>query len=518
MNGKWSINSSMSSFLVSTKKYSYTDFLPFFLGPVKISLSKESEKNIKRSQKHLLHNLKKHRSIYGVNTGFGNLSQIIIDSDDIEKLQINLVRSHASGIGEPLSLGVVRTVMFLKLLTFAKGYSGVSLELVKKIIQLFNKNVLPVIPKKGSVGASGDLAPLGHMALVLIGEGEVFYEGKRLKTALALKKAKIKPLSLKPKEGLSLINGTQVSTAIAIKTLLDGKNLLFSADIAGALSVENSFSSRKVFQKKIHDLKQHPGQRMSAKNIYKLLNKSEIVHSHNNCSKIQDPYSFRCIPHVHGASRDMFANAVNIINNEINSVSDNPLVFDENLIVNSGHFHAEHVAMALDSLAFSFSELGAISERRIHYFMKGIQGKIPPFVCKNPGLDSGYMIAHVTSTSLASENKTLSHPASVDSLPTSGGQEDLVSMAPWAGLKLIQIQKNVNRILAIELIVAGAANSLISSKLKSGDGTSKVLDILKKYCSFSKGDRSLTSEIESVYNILSSGYLYRDISQHLTLE
>ena len=250
MNGKWSINSLMSSFLVSTKKYSYTDFLPFFLGPVKISLSKESEKNIKRSQKYLLHNLKENRSIYGVNTGFGNLSQIIIDSDDIEKLQINLVRSHASGIGEPLSLGVVRTVIFLKLLTFAKGYSGVSLELVKKIIQLFNKDILPVIPKKGSVGASGDLAPLGHMALVLIGEGEVFYEGKRLKTALALKKAKIKPLSLKPKEGLSLINGTQVSTAIAIKTLLDGKNLLFSADIAGALSVENSFSSRKVFQKK----------------------------------------------------------------------------------------------------------------------------------------------------------------------------------------------------------------------------------------------------------------------------
>ena len=518
MNGKWSINSFMTSFLVSTKKYTYNEFEPFFTGPVKISLTKEAEKKIIRSHNNLLNNLKTEKPIYGVNTGYGNLSNISIQGKDLERLQINLIRSHASGIGDPLDLGIVRTIIVLKLLTFAKGYSGVSLELVKKIIQLFNKDIIPVIPKRGSVGASGDLAPLGHMALILIGEGEVFFKGKRLETVSALKKVKIKPLSLKPKEGLSLINGTQVSTAIAIKTLLDGKNLLFSADIAGALSVENSFSSRKVFQKRIHDLKQHPGQRISAKNIYRLLNKSQIVHSHNNCSKIQDPYSFRCIPHVHGASRDMFANAVNIINNEINSVSDNPLVFDENLIVSSGHFHAEHVAMALDSLAFSFSELGAISERRIHYFMKGIQGKIPPFVCKNPGLDSGYMIAHVTSTSLASENKTLSHPASVDSLPTSGGQEDLVSMAPWAGLKLIQIQKNVNRILAIELIVAGAANSLISSKLKSGDGTSKVLDILKKYCSFSKGDRSLTSEIESVYNILSSGYLYRDISQHLTLE
>ena len=518
MNGKCSINSHMVSLNVSTEKYSYNDFLPLFLGPVKISLSKQSEKNIKKSQNFLLNNLKKNRSIYGVNTGFGNLSHILIGSDDSEKLQINLIRSHASGIGEPLSLGVVRTVIFLKLLTFAKGYSGVSLELIKKIIQLINKDILPVIPKRGSVGASGDLAPLGHMALVLIGEGEVFFKGKRLKTHQALKKAKIKPLILKAKEGLSLINGTQVSTAIAIKTLLDGRNLLLSADMAGALSVENSFSSRKVFQKKIHDLKQHPGQRISAKNIYKLLSNSEIVQSHNNCGKIQDPYSFRCIPHVHGACRDIFTSAVNIVNNEINSVSDNPLIFDENLIVSSGHFHAEHVAMALDSLAFSFSELGAISERRIHYFMKGIQGKIPPFVCKNPGIDSGYMIAHVTSTSLASENKTLSHPACVDSLPTSGGQEDLVSMAPWAGLKLIQIQKNVNRILAIEFIVAGAANYLISSNLKSGDGTSKVLEILKKHCSFSKGDRSLTAEIESVYNILSLGYLYRDISQHLILE
>ena len=283
-----------------------------------------------------------------------------------------------------------------------------------------------------------------------------------------------------------------------------------------AISLEAYNCRTNPFFEGLGRIRPHEGQMKSAVKITELLFDSGLHNSENQA--VQDPYSFRCIPHVHGASRDMFSNAVNIVNNEINSVSDNPLVFDENLIVSSGHFHAEHVAMALDSLAFSFSELGAISERRIHCFMKGIQGKIPPFVCKNPGLDSGYMIAHVTSTSLVSENKTLSHPASVDSLPTSGGQEDLVSMAPWAGLKLIQIQKNVNRILAIELIVAGAANYLISSNLKSGLGTSKVLDILKKCCSFSKGDRSLTFEIESVYDILSSGNLYRDISQHLTLE
>ena len=508
----------METLLVSTKKYTFNDFRPFFLGPVKISLSLESEKNIKRSHKHLLDNLNTGKSIYGVNTGFGNLSHITINQEDVDKLQLNLIRSHASGVGSPMHPGIVRTILFLKLLTFSKGYSGVSINLVKKIIQFFNKDLLPVIPEKGSVGASGDLAPLGHMALALIGEGEVFFRGNRVKTQIALKEARVKPLSLKPKEGISLINGTQVSTAIGIKTLLDGQRLLVSADIAGALSVENSFSSRKVFQKKIHDLKQHPGQRISARNIYKLLSKSEIVRSHNNCGKVQDPYSFRCIPHVHGASRDIFFNAANIINNEINSVSDNPLILDEKNIVSSGHFHAEHVAMALDSLALSFSELGAISERRIHYFMKGIEGKIPPFVSNNPGLDSGYMIAHVTATSLASENKTLSHPASVDSISTSGGQEDLVSMAPWAGYKLINIQKNLNRILSIELIVAGAANNIASRRLKSGKGTSPILKILNEHCLFDEGDRSLSEEIECISNIISSGNLLQAVKKYIILE
>ena len=508
----------MKTLLVSTKKYTFNDFRPLYLGPTKVSLSRESEKNIKRSHRYLFDNLDTDKKIYGVNTGFGNLSHIQIDSSDIDKLQVNLIRSHASGVGSPLHPGIVRAILFLKLLTFAKGYSGVSIDLVKKIIQFLNKDLLPVIPEKGSVGASGDLAPLGHMALALIGEGEVFFKGNREKTLTALKKARVKPLSLKPKEGISLINGTQVSTAIAIKTLLDGHRLLISADIAGALSVENSFSSHKVFQKKIHDLKKHPGQKISARNIYKLLSKSEIVRSHSNCGKVQDPYSFRCIPHVHGASRDIFSNAANIINNEINSVSDNPLILDSKTIVSSGHFHAEHVAMALDSLAFAFSELGAISERRIHYFMKGVQDKIPPFVSKNPGLDSGYMIAHVTATSLTSENKTLSHPASVDSLPTSGGQEDLVSMAPWAGYKLINIQKNLNRILSIELIVAGAANHIAAFKLEPGTGTLPVLKILNKHCFFHDGDRSLSAEIEYVANIISSGELVKAVSKHITLE
>ncbi len=508
----------METLLVSNKNRTYKDFYPFYKGPVKVLLSSKSEKRIIKSHNHLINALKKGKSIYGVNTGFGNLSHITIDSPHIAKLQMNLVRSHASGTGAPMSLGLVRTILFLKLLTFSKGYSGVSIELAKKIIQFLNKDILPVIPEKGSVGASGDLAPLGHLALALIGEGEVFCKGERIKTTAALSKVRIRPLSLKPKEGISLINGTQVSTAIAINNLINGERLLKVADIAGAISVENSFSSRKVFQKKIHTLKLHLGQRSSANNVYRLLHNSGVVKSHTNCGKVQDPYSFRCIPHIHGACRDIFANSAKIINNEINSISDNPLIFDHNTIVSSGHFHAEHVALALDSLAISFSELGAISERRIHYFMKGIKDKIPPFVTKTPGLESGYMIAHVTATALASENKTLSHPASIDSMPTSGGQEDIVSMAPWAGYKLMGIQKNIDKILSIELIVAGAAYYICSSDLDAGHGTKPILKALNKYCSFQSGDRSLYNEINSVTKFVRSGTILDIISEVLTLE
>jgi len=508
----------MGAISVSTKTITFRQFQPFFNGPVSVRLTNDSISNINKSHKHLSIKLNEGKSIYGVNTGFGNLSHIKIDSRDLKKLQINLVRSHASGIGDPLDLGIVRTLLYLKLLTFAKGYSGVRLDVAKKIIQFINKDIIPVIPQKGSVGASGDLNPLGHMTLCLIGEGEVFFRGGRIKTKTALKQARVKPLILQPKEGLSLINGTQVSTAIAIKALLKGDNLQKMADVAGAVSVENSFSSRDVFHHEIHSLKVHPGQRISAKNVYKMLKGSEIVKSHNNCGKIQDPYSFRCIPHIHGACRDTFSHVVKMVNNEINSVSDNPIILQNGNVVNSGHFHAEHIAQSMDQLSISFSELGSISERRIHYFMKGIDDKIPPFVTNLPGIESGYMMSHVTASALASENKTLSHPASVDSLPTSGGQEDLVSMAPWSGYKLLNIQKNLSIILAIELIVGGAANRIASSSLKPGKGTGPILRQLKKYCSYNKGDRSLSPEIDSVSLQIQSGKLLKIISNYIRLE
>ena len=503
---------------ISTRSYSYRDFAHLFDGPVCVTLTKNSLHNLKQSHKRLLAKINTGETIYGVNTGFGNLSNIKIDSKDQKDLQLNLVRSHASGVGNPLEPGLIRTIFVLKLLTYVKGYSGIRSAVAEKIVQFLNHDILPVIPEKGSVGASGDLAPLGHMALALIGEGKVFYNGKEITTKTALSKAKIKPLVLQQKEGLSLVNGTQVSTALAIKSLLNGDLLLKTADIAGALSVENSFASRKVFQKKIHALKNHPGQQSVARNVYKLLNGSKIVKSHSNCGIVQDPYSFRCIPHIHGASKDGFTRAANMIDNEINSVSDNPIVLENGDIVNSGHFHGEHLAQAMDFLAISFCELGAVSERRTHYFMKGVEGKFHLFVTKSPGVESGYMMAHVTASALVSENKTLAHPASVDSLPTSGGQEDLVSMAPWAGQKLLQIQHNLQHILAVELLVAGAANQIASPNLTPGKGTLPILNILKSLCKYQNGDRTLSGEIGLIAKKIKCGEFVHAVTKNIILE
>ncbi len=503
---------------ISNKIRHYRDFISFFIEPIKISISKSAKGRIVESHKILQNVLSAGKTIYGVNTGFGQLSQISIEPDHLNLLQTNLVRSHAAGVGAPIEIGLVRIILYLKLLSYSKGYSGIRYSLASHISDFINHDILPIIPEKGSVGASGDLAPLGHMALALIGEGAVSHKGKVTKTATALKKVGLKPFKLKVKEGLSLINGTQFSTAIGIQAMLQGDLLAQCADVIGAISVEASLSSRNVFKASIHETKSHPGQRQSAKNVWRILKESEIVQSHSQCEKVQDPYSFRCIPHVHGASRDTLASAGRIINNEINSVSDNPLVMANGEVISSGHFHGESVAQAMDMVAISMSEFGAISERRIHYFMKGVDGTLPPFMAMNPGLESGYMIAHVTASSLASENKTLSHPASVDSLPTSGGQEDQVSMAPWAGQKALQIQKNVATILAIELIVALSAIKQVHNNLKPSLATSAVYDLLKENIHVERGDRPLSSEIEHVKSRILKGDILETIKPLFNLE
>jgi histidine ammonia-lyase len=323
---------------------------------------------------------------------------------------------------------------------------------------------------------------------------------------------------LHQKDGISLVNGTQFSTALAIKSLSNGINLLDAADSIGSLSVETSLSSRDTFSPGIHKLKMHKGQIISAKNVWNMTSESEIVKSHKDCEIVQDPYSFRCIPHIHGACRDALYQSSETINKEINSVSDNPLILSKSKVGFSGHFHAEHIAISLDHMAIAIAEIGAISERRIHYFMKGAEGRFQPFLAKNPGLESGYMLAHVTASALASENKTLAHPASVDSIPTSGGQEDLVSMAPWAGSKLLKIQDNVSNILAIELLIAGAAFKLNNSKLKPGKGTGLILKHIKHIIRSDAGDRELSSEINSLKAVIDDGKIFEKLKNKGYLE
>ena len=503
----------MEALTISNRSVSWEDLSYLISSPGSLNISPQTKRLIKISNDALQAILKKGQLIYGVNTGFGKLSSVSIDQNDIKQLQLNLVRSHAAGIGSPFNIGIVRVVMALKILTWSKGYSGVRPKLVNQLIAMLNKDIIPLIPSLGSVGASGDLAPLSHLACAMIGEGDVIYNGKTLNSKKALYSEKLKPVDLNAKEGLSLINGTQVSTALGVKALLEARNLLYSADIISALSVESSLSTRQVFNPSIHKLKKHRGQNISAKNIYNLLIGSDIVNSHKDCDKVQDPYCMRCIPHIHGTSWEVFLNTEKTINNEINSISDNPMIFPNGSIHNSGHFHAEPVAQSLDSLSIAISEIGAISERRIHYIMKGADGNLPMFGAVNSGLESGYMIAHVTAASLASENKTLAHPSSIDSITTSGGQEDIVSMAPWAGRSCLKIIENVRRILAIELLVSGNVNHRFHQKLSSSKSLRALILLLKQVRVLSMKDRVFSKDIEKVEDLLKNNKVFLTVNK-----
>ena len=508
----------MATLSISNRSFRFADFEPLLDSPRKVSLSPSARKSIRDSHKTLSEIIASQKAVYGVNTGFGKLSDISIPPGEQKQLQLNLVRSHAAGVGEPFDLGITRIAMVLKVMTMAKGYSGVRLDVPEQLLFFLNHDILPLMPRQGSVGASGDLAPLAHMALALIGEGEVHFQDRILPSMVALKEAGRDPLELHAKEGISLVNGTQVSTALGLKALIEADRIIKSADIAGALSVEASLSSKEVFAARIHRLKKHGGQKTSALNVINLLKGSSIVESHMDCGTIQDPYSFRCIPHIHGASRELYNATVKIIENEANSVSDNPLIFPNGDAVSSGHFHAEAVAQALDALAISMSEIGAISERRIHHFMKGIGDGIPPFITLSPGGESGFMMAHVTAAALASENKLLAHPASVDSITTSGGQEDIVSMAPWAGRKCLRILKNVAQILAIECLVSGTVTAVFHTKKNPGIGSAKALTFLKKHATLKAKDRPLQKDMESVAKIILNGSLLKTVNSTVTLQ
>jgi histidine ammonia-lyase len=441
-------------------------------GGVALTISDAAAAAIERGAAAVAQIVKRGEPAYGVNTGFGRLAQTHIPNDQLELLQSNLVLSHAVGVGDPLPAAVVRLTLALKISTLARGYSGVRRVLVDALISLYNADVLPRIPAKGSVGASGDLAPLAHLSTVLLGVGEVECRGKIFTADEGLKIAGLTRLKLAAKEGLALLNGTQVSTALALVNLFAIDNLYATALVAGALSVDAAEGSASPFDARIHELRGHPGQISAARAYRELLAGSPINSSHRDCGKVQDPYSLRCQPQVMGACSDQIEASRAVLLREANAVTDNPLVFmnegaNAAEVISGGNFHAEPVAFAADNLALAVAEIGALSERRIALLIDATLSGLPPFLVRDGGVNSGFMIAHVTAAALASENKLMAHPASVDSLPTSANQEDHVSMATFAARKLGDLAENTGIILAIELLAAAQGVDLRAPHLTS---------------------------------------------------
>jgi histidine ammonia-lyase len=454
------------------------------------------------------------KQIYGVTTGFGRLKSVMIDPKDAIELQRNLVLSHCTGVGEPLPADATRASVLLRAHSLARGYSGVRLQVIDLLLETINRRVTPVIPCKGSVGASGDLAPLAHMALVLIGEGEAYFEGERMSGADALKAAGLKPLVLSYKEGLALINGTQIMTGIGALTAYRAEVACKAADIAGAMSLEAFLGTDAAFDERLNALRPHPGQARVAANLRHLLRGSGVLASHADCDRVQDPYSFRCIPVVHGAVRDALHSVENTLVIEMNSVTDNPIVFPEDgSFLTGGNFHGEPVALAMDYLSMALTELGSIAERRIYKLLEGLEG-LPPFLSEGHGLHSGYMLAQYTAAALVSENKTLSYPASVDSIPTSAGQEDHVSMGTISARQSEQVVGNLENVIAIELCEAAQALDF-RAPLKYGKGTAVAHRLVRQRVPHLREDRNLSEDIAAVRALVVSGELVRAVEAEI---
>jgi len=445
---------------------------------------------------------------YGVNTGFGRFVSRSIPEELTEELQLRLLRSHACGVGEPYEDEIVRAAMLLRANTLAKGTSGARVETVELLLECLNRGVLPVVPGRGSVGASGDLAPLAHLALPLVGEGEAFVDGERLPGLEALARVGLEPLRLAAKEGLSLINGTQFMTAAASLGVLRARRLARAADLACAQSLEALQGSRTSFLPQIHALRPLRGQGDSAANVLRLLEGSSIIEAHRWCDKVQDAYSLRCAPQVHGASRDLLDYVDYTVSVELNAATDNPLVLvDDDMLVSNGNFHGQPLAFALDALAMAVSELASISERRVERLVNpNLSDGLPAFLTTDGGLNSGFMIPQYVAASLVSENKVLCHPASVDSIPTSAGQEDHVSMGNAAGLKAWRVLANCERALAIELL-AGAQAVEFHAPLEPGVGVRATRAAVRELSPRLGDDRSLAPDIEATATAIRDGSL-----------
>jgi histidine ammonia-lyase len=454
--------------------------------------------------------------VYGVNTGFGKLASVKIAATDLAQLQLNLIRSHSVGVGDPLPVTAVRLMMVLKAASLARGYSGVRPIVIDTLVQAYNKGLVPWIPGQGSVGASGDLAPLAHMALALMGEGHMQVDGKPVLAAEVLKQHGLKPLTLAPKEGLALINGTQTSTALALHAWFGFQPIFEAAVVIGALSVDAARGSDGPFDARIHALRGQLGQVDVAAQYRGLLQGSEIRSSHlAGDDRVQDPYCLRCQPQVMGACLDQLRYVQTILLREANAVTDNPLVFSADELLSGGNFHAEPVALVADAMAVAIAEVGAIAERRIAMLIDTSVSRLPAFLSSDAGLNSGFMIAHVTAASLASENKSIAHPASVDSLPTSANQEDHVSMATFAARRLLPMIANTGRILAIEWLAAAQGIEFLRP-LRSSDALEFAHALLRRDCGSMMVDHHLGPDIEKAYDLLRSGSLSASLSGSLS--
>lgn len=469
-------------------------------GNMKGVLSDNAIKKIQESQQYVETIVQNNKTVYGINTGFGILSNTKISEEDTATLQHKILQSHSVGVGDPIPTEIARIMLITKAHALAKGFSGVNLETIKRIIWHIENDVIPIVPERGSVGASGDLAPLAHLFLPLIGLGEVTYQDKKYKAQVILDKFSLKPIQLGPKEGLALINGTQFILSYAVKCVQRMHNCLEVADIIGAMSLEALTGTKAPFDDRLHELRPYAGNKLVAQRLRILLEESAIMQSHIDCGRVQDPYSLRCMPQVHGASRNAWLHLKELTETELNAVTDNPIIFSAEDTISGGNFHGQPLALPLDYCCFAAAEIGNISDRRCYLLLEGKWG-LPLLLMKNVGINSGFMIPQYTTAALVTENKTLCFPASADSIPTSLGQEDHVSMGSISGRKLHKVLDNLEFILAIELMTACQAIEF-RRPLKSSAILELAHEYVRQFVSFAEEDRIFADDINKVKSII----------------
>ena len=481
---------------------------------ITVKMTAEAICSIQASREVVDSFVEEERVVYGITTGFGKFSDVVISKEQSKILQKNLIMSHACGVGKPMPEEVVRTVMLLRANALAKGFSGVRVETIQALLDMVNKGVHPLIPEKGSLGASGDLAPLAHMALVMMGEGEAFYDGQRMEGGKALQMAGIEPVTLIAKEGLGLINGTQVMTAYGALCLADGITLMKSADIAGTMSLEAVNGIEDAFDPRVHHLRPHPGQIQSAANVRRIFHNSGRTTKQGQ-KRVQDAYTLRCIPQIHGASWDALSYVKSKLEIEINAVTDNPLIFaEESEAISGGNFHGQTLALAFDLMAIALSEIANVSERRIERLVNPQLSELPAFLTKKGGLNSGMMITQYTAAALVSENKVLAHPASVDSIPSSANQEDHVSMGTIGARKAWNILANAQQVVGIEIMAACQAIDL-GEKGKLGEGTEAAYRSLRQVIPRLEDDRILYKDLEKAFALVRTGEIVQAVERQI---